>query len=390
MSGVSFIISARNEYPQVAMTVDNLMLDCYQSGIHDWEVIIADNGSTDLTSKFWKFAWKNPYAKNADHQLPEELQYSPRGMMNEGRIRFAYDPVFSNVGARHKAVEYAKYENIIFADAHISLKPGTTKYVLETLDKFGGVVHAPVAWMGASVYRPHPGMQYTYKIGEKIWGTWNYAQTTGDAPFFIPLSGHCFIAVKKKEYLDLGGYDTHQQIYGGGENYLDTLYWLLGSNVMVDPRGLVFHLSSGRGYSYNMNSLIHNMILTAYTLGGMKWAERILITYFDKAGTNRDFLLNMFKTAVTEGQEKRKMISTRQKMSLEDLLAIDKPYDCEGLEYKNQKHTKRIWDTKNDELHGHHISFVTVFDDWLTRLKDPYAKQFFENSPHQKETTCNH
>ena len=202
--------------------------------------------------------------------------------------------------------------------------------------------------------------------------------------------GHCFIAVKKKEYLDFGGYDCYQQIYGGGENYLDTLYWLLGSNVMVDPRGLVFHLSSGRGYSYNQNSLIHNMILTAYTLGGMKWAERILITYFDKVGANKDFLRQLFDQAVFEGQEKRKFIASRQKMSLEELLAIDKEPDCDGAEYKNQRHAKRIWDIKNDELHGHHISFVTVYQDWLERLKDPVARQLFLDSPHQKEETCIH
>jgi glycosyltransferase involved in cell wall biosynthesis len=386
MSGVTFIISARNEYPQVAMTVDNLMLDCWQAGIHDWEVIIADNGSTDNTSKFWKYAFKNPYAKHADHQLPEELQYSPRGMANEGRIKFVYDPVFSNVGARHLAVQYAKYENIIFADAHISLKPGTVKYVLETLDKFGGVVHAPVAWMGASVYHPHPGMQYTYKIGEKIWGTWNYAQTVGDAPFYIPLSGHCFIAVKKKEYMDFGGYDTHQQIYGGGENYLDTLYWLLGSNVMVDPRGLVFHLSAGRGYSYNQTSLIHNMILTAYTLGGEKWSERIFLTYLDKTGTDIKMLKEMYAKTLEEGKEKRELIASRQIMSLEDLLGINRPNDCDGAEYKMQAHAKRIWDIKNDELHGHHISFVTVFGDWIDRLKTEEAKDFFVNSLYQKET----
>lgn len=389
MSGVSFIISARNEYPQIAMTIDNLMMDCYASGIHDWEVIVADNGSTDMTTRFWTHAYENPYAKSADHQLTHELRYNSRGMVNDGRLRFTYDPVFSNVGARHKAVQYARYPNIIFADAHISLKPGTVKFVLEDLEKFGGIIHVPVAWMGASVYRPRAGMQYSYKIGEKIWGTWNYAQVTNDGPFYIPLSGHCFIGVRKKEYLDVGGYDTHQQIYGGGENYLDTLYWLLGNTVMVDPRGLVFHLSSGRGYSYNMNALIHNMMLTAYTLGGEKWSERILVTYINKQGTDKNFLFKMYETALREGKEKRDMIASRQIMSLDELLGLKGEPDCDGScrgqKYIGiSKHVKRIWDKKNDAMWGSHLSFVQVFDDWTTRLTNPEAKAFFENSPNQK------
>ena len=266
---VSIIISARNEMPTLPMTITNLMLDMDQSGIKDYEFIVADNGSHDQTTRFFTHAWANGYAKQTDHQLPQEYRWAGRGLLADGRLRFVHDPVFSNVGARHLAVQYARYNQIIFADGHIAVKAGTIRNMLETQEKYGGIVHVPVAWTGAWSGRPRAGVQYSYKIGEKIWGTWNYASIS-DQPFYIPLSGHCFIAVNKEEYCDMGGYDTHQRIYGGGENYLDTLYWMIGSTVMVDPRGLCYHLSAGRGYSYNMTSLIHNMMLTAYTLGGGK------------------------------------------------------------------------------------------------------------------------
>ena len=386
---VSVIISARNEFPQICMTVDNFMLNMAESGIHEWEIIIADNGSVDNTTKFWQYAWAEAIAKNSRIQVKKELQYSTRGLVTDGRIRFIYDPVFSNVGARHKAVKYARYENIIFADAHISLKPGTIKYVLETLNIHQGIVHVPVAWMGSSIYRPRAGMQYSYKIGEKIWGTWNYAQVS-EQPFFIPVSGHCFLAVKKKQYEDFGGYDTHQRVYGGGENYLDTLYWLLGSNVMCDPRGLVFHLSAGRGYSYDTNSLIHNMILTAYTLGGNKWSERILLTYLNKPGVDKEYLKEIYDLTLKEGQEKRDLIASRQITNLDDLLKIEAPHDCDGScrgrKYQGvSNHARRVWDIKNDEVHGKHLSFVQIFDKWLEALTDPEAIEFFKNSPYQQE-----
>lgn len=384
MEEVSIIISSRNEEKQIPFTVTNLMLDMEQSGIKKWEIIIADNGSSDWTTRFWKFAWNNPYAKNASNQVIDEYRKGARGLAAEGRLRFCYDPVFSNVGARDKAVRYARYKNIIFADAHIAVKPNTIAYALETVNIYGGIVHVPVAWMGASIDRPQAGAQYSYKIGEKIWGTWNRYKVSEDRPFYIPVSGHCFLAMNKEEYLKMGGYDTHQQIYGGGENYLDTLFWMMGSNVMCDPRGLVFHLSAGRGYSYNQNSLIHNMMMTAYTLGGHKWSERILIAYLDKPGSDEKFLKEIYATALLHGQPKRDFIEANKVMSLEDVLALNKEPDCDGFEYKGNKHAMRIWDTLNEKLHGKHISFVVVFDDWLNRLKTDTAKQFYTNSSYQK------
>ncbi len=388
---VSFIISARNEARTLPFTITNLMLDCHQSGIERYEFIVADNGSTDETTKFWKFAWDDAYAKTSPNQRRQEYKLSVRGLANEGRVRFCYDPVFSNVGARHKAVKYARYKNIIFADAHIMVKPNSVKYMLETLEKYGGEIHTGVSWMGSSMEHPHPGMQYSYKIGEKVYGTWNFAQTSADQPFYIPLSGHCFFAVNKQEYLNMGGYDTHQQIYGGGENYLSTVYWMLGSHVMCDPRAMVFHLSAGRGYNYNMNALIYNMMLIAYALGDFKWSERVLLTYLNKPGTDHEYLKEIYNKAIQDGQEKREFIASKQIMDLEDVLKIKKGTEldcdgsCRGAKYKGTaNHARRPWDILNDELHGHHLSFVQVFDEWLERLTDPEAIDFYKNSPYQK------
>jgi len=386
---VTFIISARNEARTLAFTISQLMLDCAQSGIKRYEFIVADNGSEDETTRFWKYAWNNPYAKTARTQQPKELKLSIRGLVNEGKVRFCYDPVFSNVGARHKAVKFARYKNIIFADAHIMVKQNTVKHTLETLRKYGGAVHSPVAWLGASSERPHAGMQYSYKIGEKIFGTWNFAQVS-DQPFYVPGSGHCWLAVTKEEYLKLGGYDTNQRIYGGGEPWLDTLYWLMGSTVMVDPRCLVFHLSAGRGYNYNMNALIHNQMLTAYALGGHKWGERVLITYLEKQGSNKDFFKKLYETSVEEAQPKRSLVKNGQVMTIEELLKIGAENDCDGScrgrKYVGvSNHAKRIWDQMNEDLYGKHLSFVVVFEDWLERLQTPDAIQYYTNSPHQKQ-----
>ncbi len=161
--GVSIVISARNEFPQVALTINCLMHDMDSSGITKYEIILVDNGSEDETSRFfsWKAVEKGRYWK---------YQYSPRGLVYEGILRIVYDPVMSNVGARNHGVEWAKYENIIFSDAHITVKYGTILSTITTLNTYGGIVHCPVSWAGSSTKNPSPGFQYSYKVGEKIWG----------------------------------------------------------------------------------------------------------------------------------------------------------------------------------------------------------------------------
>ena len=164
--GVSIVIGARNEFPQIAMTICNLMEDCLSSGIEKFEIIVQDNGSEDETSRF--FAWKA-----VEKGIHWKYQYSPRGLVHTGRLRIFFDPIMSNVGTRNKGVLRAKYPNIVFSDAHIIVRPGTVKSIINTLDTYGGIIHAPISWMGADGTNPDPGYQYSYKVGEKIWGTWN-------------------------------------------------------------------------------------------------------------------------------------------------------------------------------------------------------------------------
>jgi len=216
--GVSIVIGARNEYPQIAMTIGNLMEDMHHSGITRYEIILMDNGSDDETSRF--FAWK-PEDKTGRWRYI----YSPRGMVSEGRLRIFFDPIMSNVGTRNKGTEKARYKNVIFSDAHIIVRPGTIQNVVETLIKHGGLVHAPISWLGASSDNPDPGYQYSYKVGEKIWGTWTKLKVSED-PFFIPLCGHAFMGCRRDEFLEVGGYPLAQRVYGGGEPYLDFIYYI--------------------------------------------------------------------------------------------------------------------------------------------------------------------
>lgn len=350
--GVSIVIGARNEAKTLPMTVNNLMEDMHASGITKWEFVIQDNGSDDETSLF--YCWK-PTDKSGRWQYT----FSPRGMVAENRLRVFFDPVYSNVGTRNHGVNHSRYENIIFADAHISVRPGTIMSTLKALYEFGGIIHSPVAWMGSCSTNPQQSYQYSYKVGEKIWGTWNRLKIA-DTPFYIPICGHCWLAVKKKEFVEKRGYPYAQRVYGGGEPYLDTKWWMTGSTSMCDPGSLVYHLSAGRGYNWDNADLIHNMFLVSYILGGEKWSDRLLITYLNKSGTDHDYVRKLHGEALKEGQEDKDWLDANKIMEFDELLALDKPQDrTDGL--TRRPHAMRLWDIKNEELHGTHGSFVQEF-----------------------------
>lgn len=353
--GVSIVIGSRNEAKTLPLTINALMMDMEATGITKYEFVIQDNGSEDETSRF--FAWK-PSEKGRHWKY----QYSPRGLVAERKLRIFYDPVLSNVGTRNKGAVHAKYQNIIFADAHIGVKVGTILSTLTALNTYGGIIHSPVSWMGASSDNPDPGYQYSYKVGEKIWGTWNKIKIA-DTPFYIPITGHCWLAVKKKEFIEKGGYPYAQRVYGGGEPYLDTKWWMTGSTSMCDPGSLVYHLSAGRDYSWTNLDLIHNMFLVSYILGGKKWADRILITYLNKPGVNPEYLKRLYDEALIEGEADRLWLEQNRIMTFEELLRLDWNNDCNTCTKKRRPdpHPMRIWDIKNQELHGTHRSFVAEF-----------------------------
>lgn len=388
--GVSIIIGARNEFPQIAMTITSLMEDMSTSGITKWEFIIMDNGSEDETTRF--FAWK-PNEKGERWKY----QYSPRGLVYENRLRIFFDPVLSNVGTRNRGVTKAKYKNIIFSDAHIIVKPGSVLAVVESLVKYGGIVHAPISWMGASSVNPDPGYQYSYKVGEKIWGTWNRAKVS-DSAFAVPICGHAFLAVRKDEFIQMRGYPYGQRVYGGGEPYLDTKYWMCGSHSLMEPRALVYHLSAGRGYNWHSNDLKYNMFLVSYILGDRRWADRIMITYMNQAGTNHALLKHMYDEALRDGEEDKKWLDENKLMTFEECLGLDKEelirmsgingnaYFDPGMHDdwyctkctkrgSGDPHVMRPWDKWNDTHNGTHRSFVQEF-----RLREDSGKVFIGNT----------
>jgi len=358
---LSVIIPARNEFPNIVHTVHSVINTLEADGYKhdDFEVIIVNNVSTDYNDP--RYDWTKP----GDRGTTEHLM--PRGIYHSRVLRVLYDPLAGNHSARNKGARIARGKYLFFSDAHMSYRPGTFKYGIQTCAETKGLVHTGVAWMGG--YPPHPGavgMGYTLKLGEDIKSTWNNYRPAEDDYFYIPAQGHCSLFVERKQFLDFGGYQNVHRSYGG-EFYIDSKWWMYGSTVCVEPRAIGYHLSSGRGYSWNHDNYVENVLGNAYALGMDDWRDR---TYINQLRRGRKEVLDAMLTRnEVEYGEDRLRVAKRKIMSFNDLL------------------TQRPWSARNVERRGYKNDHMLIFHPtWLEMIEThPIAKKAYEESATQAE-----
>lgn len=343
---VSVIISERDEGHNNAFTVQSIVNDLETFLAPDeFEIILVENCTKDKSS--WQFLME-------------------RGMFYHRTLKVLFDPIAGNVSARNKGVKMAQGKYIFFSDAHMSYKIGSFKAMVDAIDQTGGMVHPAVQWLGG-YYPSDPSYQYTIKLGEKIWGTWNRNIVSETEPFYIPICGHCCLGVLKEQFEKFGGYNGFFRCYGGGEVYLDMKWWMLGSSVSSVPQALGYHLSAGRGYAFKQDDLIHNMMLMALALGADAMAERIYIRYLDKNGVNKEVLNKFWQEAQREAEYDRLILLPQTVRSFMDCIV------------------ERPWDKLNQEKFGRTSSSIGIYDKSWTDQLNPEAKALFETSPLQKE-----
>lgn len=338
MKTVSVVISTRDEGHNLSHTVHAIINDLETFLSPDqFEIILVHNCSKDPAS--WRFLME-------------------RGVYYHRTIRTLFDPIAGNVTARNKGAKIATGKYLFFSDAHMSYRIGSFRAMIDEIDRSGGIVHPAVQWMGG--YEPSgKSYQYTIKLGEKIWGTWNNYAVSLTEPFYIPVSGHCCLGMEREQFLDLGGYNDYFRCYGGGEVYLDMKWWMLGQQVSVVPAAVGYHLSAGRGYSFHQDDLIHNMMLLGYALGADAFAERVYLRYLNKEGVNRERLDRMRDDALHEAAHDRATLLPNLHMSFLEVLAV-KP-----------------WDIANDVRHGRRASAMGIYDKtWTDQLTGEAAALF--------------
>lgn len=353
---LSVIIPARNEFPNIVHTVYSIIHSLEAEGFtyKDFEIIIVDNCSND-----------DVYPQKGTAGTTSYLE--TRGGYFNGIIKVLRFPIAGNHTARNKGAEIARGEYLFFSDGHMAYRPGFFKNILKTVDESGGLVHGAIAWMGA--YPPvvgSTGFSYTIKLGEEIKGTWNPYYLT-DNWWYIPSQGHCSLAVRKDQFLKFGGYPSIHRTYGGGEFYIDMKWWLFGSNAVVNPNCVGYHLSAARNYTYRHENYIENVLGCAYALGCDDWRER---TYINALRHKSKEVLDMILERNEKEYAKDREFFEKMKKTTFNQLLLDRP-----------------WDKLNEEKYGKANGAMLIYHwTWMDLLlQNPVALEAYKNSKYQKD-----
>ena len=360
---ISFLLPSRNEFPQIVFTIYSIIHAMEADGFteKDFELIIGNNNSDD-----------RKWPQQATGGTSDFFVH--RGMYAKNIVRIFYDPIAGNHKVTNHLARIARGKYIFRSDAHMAYQPGFFSRWMQTVEESKGVVHTGIHWMGTYPSELRTlGIAYTLKFGEEFKGTWNgYHLTGGKDWFYIPMQGHAGFGMLREQFLAMRGYHPMIRAYGGGEIYLDMKAWMLGIPVVAEPRCVSYHLSAGRGYSYDHDDYIHNVLLVGLSLGADMWVERAKINWLRRG--RREVVEHLWDLAVQESKEDRAWFKRWAKkkgpVTSFDQLMIDRP-----------------WEKLNDQKHGQHIESLLVYQPTFERLLEEgsYAKQVYDASPLQKK-----
>ncbi len=231
---ISIVIPSRNEGAYLTYTVHWILAN---GGEREFEVIVVDDGSTDdsIAQLIGRYG--------ADERLclVEGERKGP------GRAR--------NLGALE-----AKGRHIVFIDAHCYTPPGW-------LERLTGPLTSPDVGMVGCAFtdlrQPGSGVGVGCSWGgpalDMVW----LPQISTEAYPVPLLPGGCQ-ALRRDDFLEFGKYDEGMRHIGSEGEEQSLRCWLMGYQVLVEPRVVVHHLFRERPpYDIRAGELIYNRLRLA-------------------------------------------------------------------------------------------------------------------------------
>jgi len=291
---ISFVLACRNEYPQATWTVYSLIDDVPPG--EEFEVLLMANGNNRENEE-----WLDWFATKGS-------------LGRDGYLRVIKLDELGMWPAVRRGFKEAKGDVVAGFDAHVAVQQGTIPAMLKLLRKEGGFVHSPVLWMGDYCSN---GKWKCYQYQDPIYQGWTFDRLR-DTPWTTCGGGLALAMVGREEWFELGeGLEPHMNLVGGGEEYWDLKWWLLGSKVWVHPDALVYHWAYRRNWHRDeleitdigwSNYHFYNRIIALYCLGGEEWVEKILGEKMNEYQPFREY----YRKIKLECLESRKQILDRQ------------------------------------------------------------------------------
>ena len=161
--------------------------------------------------------------------------------------------------ARNWGANHTRGEVIVFADAHIALKPGWWKPLLELLENPQVGASAPGIEdlrcknrYGFGLTLPSPNLAAK-------WMDW-----TIEDPRPVAVLPGCCMAMRRDTFEATGGMDESLLVSGGVDNEFCVRMWLLGYELWISPETVVGHHFRRRSpYPLTWTEAIHNRLRLA-------------------------------------------------------------------------------------------------------------------------------
>jgi GT2 family glycosyltransferase len=227
---VTVVVASHDEGLNLRRTVGNLLATMPPDG----EIVVVDDASTDGSADFLGDAYPDVRLLVSERRLG-----SPR--------------------ARNHGASAARGDLVVFADAHIEapfgwFEPLASELVREEV----GAVGPAVSVQGNPLARG-----YGFAWRDRTFGV-DWLGPRGHEPHAVPMLGGFFLALRRRFFEEIGGFDDGLVIWGGEDGELCTRIWLLGHECRVVPSVAVAHRFRTRlPYLVHPEAVVHNRLRVA-------------------------------------------------------------------------------------------------------------------------------
>lgn len=225
-TSVSVIVPSYNEGPYLLQTVDSLLAGLPADG----ELIVVDDHSTDGS------------AESLPGRDPRLRRLRPRARLGA-------------VASRNLGAAQARGQLLVFSDAHVTVPGGWA-------EEFAAVLRRRAAGVAGAVIvdMEHPdskgyGLRFVDHALTCAWGG-----RLADRPFPVPLVGAGFMAIRRRLFEELGGFDGGMSVYGMEDPDLDLRLWTYGYECLVVPDVEAAHLFRPEHDFQHWTDMLHNML----------------------------------------------------------------------------------------------------------------------------------
>lgn len=231
-----------------------------------------------------------------------------------------YTDKLSHWQAKNLGVQNSEGKFLMFIDAHCMIRRDSIIKMFNCYrDNYGelnGTLHLPLS------YHIIEARKLIYKLGgdpEKAWYHYSFTNyREAEEPYEVPCMSTCGMMITRELYDLVGGWPVELGIYGGGENFLNFTFAVLGKRKHIMPGKQLCHHGSGRGYHWNYNDHLRNRIIATYMFGGTDIARR----FTENAKGRPKVLFKMFNEVIDNEacSKHRALIKANQVTTIDEWL----------------------------------------------------------------------